>query len=101
MPVKTEWKPTIKQARFLSLPLTLKEGFYGGGAGSAKTDVLLMYGIVHKWHEHPLFKQVLMRRTLPEIKREIVPRSRDIYPRFRYFSFNPVHFTIDVNSFLR
>lgn len=79
---KNEWRANRKQELFLSLPTTIKEGFYGGGAGSGKSDVLLVYGIVHKWHENPQFKQVFMRRTFPELKNEIVPRSRDIFPRF-------------------
>ena len=79
---RLEWKPNKKQAAFLSLPYTIKEGFYGGGAGSGKTDVLLMYGIVHRWHENPQFKQVFMRRTRPDMKKEVVGRSRDIYSKF-------------------
>lgn len=77
-----EWKPNKKQEIFLALPLTLKEGFYGGGAGSGKSDVLLIYPIVHKWHENPRFKQVFMRRTHTELRNEILPRSRDIYKQF-------------------
>lgn len=76
------WKPNPKQAQFLAIPTTVKEGFYGGGAGSGKSDVLLVYGIVHKWHENPLFKQVFMRRTYPDLKKEIVSRTREIYPKF-------------------
>jgi len=79
---KGEWKPTKKQEIFLSLPLTIKEALYGGGAGSAKTDVLLIYGLAHKWHEYPGFKQVFMRRTFPELRNEVIPRSRQIYPKF-------------------
>lgn len=79
---RVEWKPNKKQALFLSIPWSIKEAFYGGGAGSGKSDVLLMYGIVHRLHENPRFKQVLMRRTMPELKKEIVPRSRDIYSKF-------------------
>ena len=79
---RIEWKPNPKQELFLSIPTSIKEAFYGGGAGSGKSDVLLMYGIVHRWHENPRFKQVFMRRTNPELKREIVPRTRDIYPKF-------------------
>jgi hypothetical protein len=79
---KNFWKPNRKQAEFLSLPFTIKEGFYGGGAGSGKSDVLLLYGIIHRWHENPVFKQVFMRRTRPDLKKEIVGRTRDIYPRF-------------------
>ena len=76
------WKPNRKQALFLSLPITIKEGFYGGGAGSGKSDVLLVYGIVHKWHENPAFKQVFMRRTRPDLKKEIVGRTRELYSKF-------------------
>jgi hypothetical protein len=76
------WEPNPKQEIFLSIPPTIFEGFYGGGNGSGKSDVLLVYGIIHRWHEFPQFKQVFMRRTYPEMKNEIVPRSREIYPKF-------------------
>lgn len=79
---KNEWRPNDKQAIFLSIPITVKEGFYGGGAGSGKSDVLLLYGIVHRWHEIPLYKQVFMRRTYPELRNEIIPRSRELYRKF-------------------
>lgn len=79
---KDYWKPNPKQEIFLSLPNTIFEAFYGGGNSSGKSDVLMSYGIIHKWHENPRFKQVFMRRTYPEMKNEIVPRSREIYPRF-------------------
>ncbi len=76
------WKPNRKQAVFLALPWTIKEAFFGGGAGSGKSDVLLVYGIVLRLHENPLFKQVFMRRTYPDLKKEIVGRSREIYTKF-------------------
>ncbi len=76
------WKPNRKQEQFLSLPTTIFEGFYGGGNASGKSDVLLVYGLIHRWHENPKFKQVFMRRTYPELRNEIVPRSREIYPKF-------------------
>lgn len=76
------WKPNRKQAIFLALPWSIKEGFLGGGAGTGKSDVLLVYGIIHKLHENPLFKQVFMRRTYPDLKKEIVGRTRQIYPKF-------------------
>lgn len=76
------WKPNPKQALFLALPFSIKEGFYGGGAGSGKSDVLLMYGICHKFHLNSQFKQVFMRRTYKDIKKEIVGRTREIYPSF-------------------
>ncbi len=76
------WKPNKKQERFLEVPPSIFEGFYGGGNASGKSDVLLMYGIAHRWHENPRFKQVFQRRTYPELKNEIVPRTREIYPKF-------------------
>lgn len=82
MALAIEWRPNIKQAAFLAIPHTVKEGFYGGGAGSGKSDVLLVYGIVNRWHENPLFKQVFLRRTFPELKNEILGRSREIYSKF-------------------
>lgn len=79
---KNFWKPNRKQAEFLSVPTSIKEAFYGGGAGSGKSDVLLMYGIVHKWYQNPKFKQVFLRRTYPDLKKEIVPRSREMFSKF-------------------
>lgn len=76
------WKANRKQEPFLSVPTTIFEAFYGGGNGSGKSDVLLVYGLIHRWHENPKFKQVFMRRTYPEMKNEIVPRSEQIYPKF-------------------
>src|SRR5215510_3179337 len=76
------WKPNRKQEQFLSIPTSIFEGFYGGGNASGKSDVLLVYGLIHRWHENPKFKQVFQRRTYPELRNEIVPRSREIYPKF-------------------
>ncbi len=77
-----EWRPTKRQEQFLSLPLSIREALYGGGAGSAKTDVLLLYAICHGWINNPAFKQVFLRRTFPELRNEVIPRSRQIYQKF-------------------
>jgi hypothetical protein len=79
---KNEWMPNIKQEPFLAIPTSIFEAGYLGGAGSGKSDVLLMYGICHGWHENSKFKQLFTRRTFPELRNEIVPRSRQIYPKF-------------------
>ena len=77
-----EWKPTKKQAEFLRIPFEIREALYGGGAGSAKTELLLMFLIIHGFHLNPRYKQLLMRCTTKQIKKEILPRSYEIYPRF-------------------
>lgn len=80
--LRNEWRPNPKQEVFLSLPYTIKEGLFGGGAGSGKSDLLLLYGIVHRFHENARFKQVFLRRTMPELRNEVLGRSREIYPKF-------------------
>jgi hypothetical protein len=71
------WEPTFKQERFLTIPLTVKEGFYAGAVNAGKSDVLIMYPIVHGWHEHPKFKGVFARRTMPELRLEVIPRAKE------------------------
>lgn len=79
---KNHWRPNKRQELFLSIPFSIKEGMYGGGAGSGKSDVLLLYGIIHRLHENSRFKQVFMRRTRPTLKNEILGRTREIYTKF-------------------
>jgi hypothetical protein len=78
----SEWRPTPKQEIFLSLPWSVKEGFFGGGVGGGKSDLLLVYPVIHSLHKNPRFKQLFTRRTHQELKKEIVPRSYEIYPKF-------------------
>src|SRR5678816_1861844 len=77
-----EWKPSRKQEQFLAIPPSIKEAAFLGGAGSGKSNLLLYYAIVHRWHENPKFKQVFLRRTFPELRNEIVPRSKELYTKF-------------------
>ena len=74
-----EWKPTAKQEKFIAVPDTIKEGFYAGAVGAGKSDVLLLIPIIRKWHEVDGFKGLFLRRTFPELKNEIIPRSKQYY----------------------
>src|SRR5882757_31863 len=80
--LQNEWKPSKKQAQFLAVPFSIREALYGGGAGSAKSEVILMFAIVHGFHQNSRFKQVIMRGTTKQIKKELLPRSYEIYPKF-------------------
>lgn len=74
------WTPnSAPQIEFLSLPDDIKEALFGGGAGSGKSEILLMYAVVKGWHNKPGFKQLFTRRTSPEITREILPRSKTLF----------------------
>lgn len=83
-----EWKPTPPQAKFASLPWTIKEAFFGGGVGGGKSDLLLMLPLLLKTtegkmlYQYPDFKQLFTRRTHAELKKEIVSRSRKYYLPF-------------------
>src|SRR6266850_1832488 len=77
------WKPISRpQERFLALPDTIKEGFFGGSAGPGKSEILMMYPIVREWFRHPKFKALFTRRTYKQLKLEILPRARQIYSAF-------------------
>src|SRR5712691_11880198 len=77
-----EWRPNHRQERFLAIPDSIREAGYLGGAGSGKSELLLMIPIVRGWYKIAGFKQLFMRRTFPELRNEIVPRAREIYRRF-------------------
>lgn len=76
------WQPSLKQEKFLQVPLTVKEAFYGGAVQSGKSDVLIMYPIIHGWHLHPEFKGVYFRRTMPELRNEVIPRAEKYFSKF-------------------
>jgi hypothetical protein len=76
------WKPTQKQSKFLSIPFSVLEAFYAGAVYAGKTDVLLMYPIVHRMHEDSRFRGLFLRRTFPELNLEVVPRSKRFFLRF-------------------
>ena len=70
------WKPTPRQEDFLAIPDTIKEALYGGAAGGGKSEVLLNLPLVRQFHQDPKFKGIIFRRTLPELDRELIPRSQ-------------------------
>jgi hypothetical protein len=70
------WKPTKRQEDFLSIPDDITEALYGGAAGGGKSEVLLNLPLVRQFHQEPKFKGIIFRRTLPELDRELIPRSQ-------------------------
>lgn len=77
-----EWKPTKQQAEFAALPWTVREAFFGGAKGGGKSDLLLILPIILGLYKNPNFKQLFTRRTFSELKKEIIPRSRELYRKF-------------------
>ena len=68
--------PHPKQAAFLSPPVTaIREVFYGGAVGGAKTSALLMAAL--QFVETPDYSAVLVRRTFPMLDAagSLIPKS--------------------------
>ena len=92
--IDKKWIPTKRQEDFLSIPDTIFEALYGGAAGGGKTETLLMLPVSKvssegkPLYEYPRFKVLYLRRTYPELKKEVIPRSREIYPHFGFGPFN-------------
>lgn len=72
----TEWRLTEKQQRAEDLT---RENFivgYGGAAGGGKSD----WGLWHVYHyckRIPKARCLILRTKLPELKRSLIPRSRE------------------------
>lgn len=75
-----EWKPNHRQEQFIQLPDEIFEALYGGAAGGGKSEVLLLLPVVRRFHLHPHFKGLILRRTFPELEKEIILRSQEYYP---------------------
>jgi hypothetical protein len=73
------WKPTTKQAEFLSA--SEEEVLYGGAAGGGKSDALLIDAL--GLHQHavlnPIYRGILFRRSFGELG-DLIDRSKLIYP---------------------
>ena len=80
--VEKVWKPHKRQEDFVSLPDDMLEGFYGGSAGSGKSELLVMLPILRGWHEHPNFHGIIFRRTFPELEESLIMMAKEWYPLF-------------------
>lgn len=76
LPHITEWRPNSgPQERYLASS-ALEVG-YGGSAGAGKSEALLM-GATRLIHL-PHYRALLLRRTIPELKRSLIERSQEFY----------------------
>ena len=76
-----EWRPTKRQEDFLTLPDSVFEALYGGAAGGGKSECLLLLPLVREFYKNSDFKGLILRRTYPELERELIIRSNDFYPQ--------------------
>lgn len=85
---KREWRPHPRQEEAIRVPNSVLEVFYGGAAGGGKTDCGICIPLVKKcvstnrlWYQHPAFKGLILRRTIPELKKELVKRCYQYLPQ--------------------
>jgi phage terminase large subunit len=78
--VEREFTPTKKQNDFIAIPWTIKEALYGGAAGAGKTELIIWLPLIYQFHEHPLYKGIILRRNLKQLETELISRSKEIYP---------------------
>lgn len=70
------WRPNPgPQTRFVTC--NADEILYGGAAGGGKSDGLLAG--VTRWINHPQFRALILRRTIPELKKSLYDRARELY----------------------
>lgn len=77
--VQKIWKPTPKQNSVLQLPDTIFEALGGGAAGGGKTDLGIMIPAIREHVNHPKYKALIMRRTMTDLEKEIIPRQHEWY----------------------
>lgn len=80
-PHPQDWRPNAgPQQRFLQLKCF--EAMYGGAAGGGKSSALLVDAVRYVGRGHGRnYRALLLRRSFPELKRTLIERSHELYPR--------------------
>ena len=69
---------TKKQELFMNA--TQDEVLYGGAAGGGKSYAQLLDALIYAC-KYPRSKQLILRRTFPELERSLIRVSRELYPK--------------------
>lgn len=77
--VRRTWRPFPRQEKFISLPDEVFEAFYGGALGGGKSELLVLLPVLRGWHKKRSFRGIIFRRTIPELRESLIPRSEEIY----------------------
>ena len=83
MKMKTELKLFKKQMEFVESTGKADEVLYGGAAGGGKSYGQLCDALIYA-AKYPKSKQLILRRTLPELEKSLVRVSLELFPQEIY-----------------
>ncbi|MBR3610042.1 MAG: hypothetical protein IKL57_01070 [Oscillospiraceae bacterium] len=89
--MKLDFSLYPKQLEFVKSTGKADEVLYGGAAGGGKSFGQLVDALIYAMR-YPKSKQLILRRTLPELEKSLVRVALEIYPR-EIFRLNQVKFT--------
>ena len=69
-----------KQLEFINATGKADEVLYGGAAGGGKSFGQLIDAFIYAM-QYPKSKQLILRRTLPELRMSLIRVSRQLYPK--------------------
>ena len=76
-----DWKANPQQRKFFGA--TADEVLYGGAAGGGKSYGAVMDAFMYAM-QYPKSKQLILRRTFPELEKSIIRVHLELYPRQLY-----------------
>lgn len=76
-----DWKANPQQIKFFNA--TADEVLYGGAAGGGKSYRAVMDAFMYAM-QYPKSKQLILRRTFPELEKSIIRVHLELYPRRLY-----------------
>lgn len=84
--MKIELKLTKKQGEFVSAGAD--EVLFGGAAGGGKSFGQLMDAMLYALR-YPRSKQLILRRTYPELDKSLIRVAQEVYPGEKYTATTP------------
>lgn len=77
--IKIPYKPQPRQSKYHQAK-EIDELLYGGAAGGGKSEATIWDALKYAT-QHPGSRQIIFRRTFPDLQRSIIMRTLQVYPK--------------------